>query len=71
MGQNLFVVLIATVVFFPPNPAHAYLDAGSASMVLQVIVATLVGVAVTLKIYWGRFSVWARKFFTSKSLDEK
>ena len=34
--------------------AHAYLDPASGSMILQVIVAAVAAVAITLKAFWHR-----------------
>lgn len=34
--------------------AHAYLDPGSLSYVLQVIIAVVVGAIYALKVYWGK-----------------
>lgn len=65
MQINLFAVLAVVAAFFPVS-AHAYLDAGSASMVLQVVIAALVGAAVTVKIYWKGLSGWARNLFLRK-----
>ena len=31
-----------------------YLDPGSGSLILQIILAVLLGVGVTVKIYWGK-----------------
>jgi hypothetical protein len=33
---------------------RAYLDAGSGSMILQVLAGGLAGLAVTFKLWWGR-----------------
>ena len=37
-----------------PGAAHAYMDPGSGSFILQMIIAGLLGVGVTLRIYWQR-----------------
>ncbi len=37
-----------------PTPAHAYLDLGTGSMVLQAAVAGLMAGLFTLKIYWRK-----------------
>lgn len=65
MKINWSAAWAAGAVFFPVS-AHAYLDAGSASMVFQAIIAALVGAAVTAKIYWKRLSGWARRLFSGK-----
>jgi len=36
------------------RPAAAYLDPGSGSMLLQVLLGGVAGVAVIAKLYWGR-----------------
>ena len=49
-GLGLAVV---TIVWLP-GTAHAYLDAGTGSMIIQVVIATIAGVAVTARLYWAR-----------------
>jgi len=39
-----------------------YLDPGSGSVVIQMIIGALIGVGVTLKLYWERL----KQMFTSK-----
>lgn len=34
------------------SDAYAYLDPGTGSLVIQVIIGALVGLGITLKIYW-------------------
>jgi hypothetical protein len=34
--------------------AHAYLDPGAGSYILQILLASLVGVLFMLKVFWGR-----------------
>ena len=64
------VALIATVALLGvaiPGTAWAYLDAGTGSMILQVIIAGVAGGLITLKIYWARI----RARFTGEPLDKK
>ena len=51
------------------NNAYAYIDPGTSSMLLQVIVGALVGVGITIKVYWEKikFRIISR---TKKDLDE-
>lgn len=37
-------------------PAHAYLDPGAGSMLAQLAAAGFAGLAVLLKMYWGRLT---------------
>ena len=48
------VAALASVVATVSSPAHAYLDPGTGSFVLQGLLATLAGGAVALKFYWDR-----------------
>jgi hypothetical protein len=44
-----------------PTPAHAqYLDPGAGSIIVQAVFAFVVGLAVTLKLYWGRISAFLK-----------
>ena len=36
--------------------AHAYIDAGTGSMLLQVLLAGFFGSLLTLKVFWGRIA---------------
>jgi len=36
------------------SPVSAYLDPGTGSMLLQALIAALMGMGITLKIYWER-----------------
>jgi hypothetical protein len=38
-------------------PAYAYLDPGTGSMILQVLLGGVAGVALVGKLYWHRFLV--------------
>ena len=49
----LFLCCFAVVISYAAT-AHAYLDAGTGSMLLQVLVATIAGGLLTMKLYWRR-----------------
>jgi len=37
------------------SDAYAYIDPGSGSIIIQALIGVLVGVAITLKVYWYKF----------------
>ena len=39
------------------SDAYAYLDPGSGSIIIQMLVGTLEGAGIVLKIYWQRFKM--------------
>lgn len=47
---NVFLIVIGWV-----NSAWAYLDPGTGSMVLQLLLGGIAGAVVILKLYWRRF----------------
>lgn len=48
------VIFSALVLLLAMNSAHAYLDPGSGSAILQGIIGALAAIAITLKLYWHR-----------------
>jgi len=55
---------VATIFF--TEPAWAYLDPGTGSMILQAMLGGIVGAMVVGKVYWHRF----RAFLTSRLSDK-
>ncbi len=45
------IILFSGIVM---NNAYEYIDPGTSSMLLQVIVGALVGVGITIKVYWEK-----------------
>lgn len=53
---------VMTVVFLAlPVSAYAYLDPGTGSVLLQVILGGAAAVGVALKLYWGRIRAAFRR----------
>ena len=52
MKNNLYLLaVVMLMVFIAPQKAEAYLDPGTGSMILQMIIAGIVGVGCTFKIW--------------------
>ena len=49
----LFALVLAVVLSFD-SPAHAYLDPGTGSMLLQILLGGVAGALVIGKLYWHR-----------------
>jgi hypothetical protein len=45
---------IVLILFTIPPPAYAYLDPGSGSMFLQLVLGGAAGIAVILQLFWRR-----------------
>ena len=45
---------VAVLLAILPFPAHAYLDPGTGSMIIQMVVGAVAVAGVTLKVYWQK-----------------
>lgn len=65
LSNKLFFSLVLTVVFIPP--ANAYLDPGTGSYIIQVLIATFAGAILAVKMFWNNLKM----FFVSKFSKNK
>lgn len=49
---QIFSILVLGIFGVYFQSAHAYIDPGTGSMVVQVLIGTIVGVGVAIKVYW-------------------
>ena len=56
----IFVFVFALALDFS-NPAHAYLDPGTGSIILQLLLGGFAGALVVGKLYWQRVKDFFRK----------
>ena len=61
IGSGIF--LLSSLIL---SDAYAYIDPGSASMFIQMLIGALVGVAITVKIYWHKLKFKFEEKFKSK-----
>ena len=50
----LLSLFVATLLMMMSSPAHAYIDPGTGSFLIQGIIAAVIGVSVTVKLFWNR-----------------
>jgi len=51
------LVVIATFLLVWPTPVHAYIDPGTGSLVLQIIVAGVMAGLYLFKRYWNKIKI--------------
>ncbi len=61
-------LLFASVILAPP--AHAYIDPGTGSYILQLFLAALFGALYTIRLYWVRIKHFLSNLFVKKVDDE-
>ncbi|MGM0632222.1 MAG: hypothetical protein ACQETO_03510 [Pseudomonadota bacterium] len=54
MNRLPLILLTAVAVLLTATPAHAYLDPGTGSAIIQGLLAAGAALVVTLKLYWHR-----------------
>ncbi len=53
------------------KPFFAYLDPGSGSYLLQLLIASLVGALLALRVYWSKVKAFVKRLFGREvELDE-
>jgi hypothetical protein len=51
---RLFIFFVVTLLTATPRPAHAYLDANTGSLLLQLLLGGVAGIALLGRLYWHR-----------------
>ncbi|MEM4655047.1 MAG: hypothetical protein QXL34_06135 [Thermosphaera sp.] len=66
----LLVALVAGFSLFFSSPAHAYLDPGTGSYILQVLLAAIFAAGIVIKNYWAKVNEFFARIFRRDSRDE-
>ena len=55
-SASFVALLVLSLVLANTRPASAYIDPGSGSMLVQLLLGGFAGLAVIVKLYWGRLT---------------
>jgi hypothetical protein len=58
---GVVAILVILVSMASISPAYAYLDPGTGSILLQLILGGVAGLLVVVKLYWHRFMSFFRR----------
>lgn len=64
LSDKIYFILIGLIV--GQLPVHAYLDPGTGSLVLQIVLAAFAGVAYWCKIQWNNIKGFFNKIWKKK-----
>ena len=64
LAETLLVAGVLQILLV--RDAQAYLDPGAASFFFQMVVASILGALLTLKVYWRKVKATVRGLFSSK-----
>ena len=66
MINNQKKLLVLAITFIFPQFLFAYLDPGTGSYILQMIIAVLVGALYVVKSYWYNVKIFFKNLFSKK-----
>ena len=59
------LLLVTAIQLLVVRDAQAYLDPGTASFFFQMVVASILGALLALKVYWQKVKAGAKSLFSS------
>jgi hypothetical protein len=51
---HIAIIVLCLAAVLPATPVHAYLDPGTGSMILQLLIGGVAGVLIIIKLYWSQ-----------------
>lgn len=66
---KIFIIFVFLVLIFPIR-ADAYLDPGTGSFIIQIIVGVLIGASAAVRIYWRKIKIFCSTYFLRKEKIE-
>ena len=64
-------ILLLVFHFIIVQKAYAYLDPGTGSLIIQLVVASFIGVIFALKSYWKKIKYFFSHLFSTKQKGNK
>ena len=65
-----FVCIVSLLILLSAETAYAYLDPGTGSYVIQVVIAMIFGALFAIKIFWTNVKLFFLSLFKRKDLQE-
>jgi hypothetical protein len=70
-GFKNVVIITIILLLCSTCKAHAYIDPGTGSYIIQVIIGGLLGAVFALKIYWKKVRAYFSKLFSKRTKSGK
>ena len=62
-------IIFGLIYLVFPQKAYAYLDPGTGSLILQMIIAGLLGASFAIKVYWKKIKAFFANHYDGKDND--
>ena len=69
--RAILIVFTALFYLILPQIAYAYLDPGTGSYIIQLLIGVLFGLLFTIKMFWGKIKMFLKSIFSRKKKNEK
>ncbi len=69
-GPTRGLLVLAMLLLFVPSPAYAYLDPGTGSYILQLVIGTLLGGLFAVGLFWRRVGASFKRLFKRGGGDD-
>jgi hypothetical protein len=63
------MILLSIFLVLPINRSHAYLDPGTGSYILQLVVAGIAGALISIKVFWRNIKMFLVSIFYRDKQD--
>lgn len=70
IGFKNLAIITAIIIFCSTQRAHAYIDPGTGSLIIQIIIGGLLGAMFALKIYWKRLKAYFSNLLSRRTQDD-
>ena len=70
-GFKNVLILAVILLFWSIRKAHAYIDPGTGSYIIQVMIGGLLGAAFALKVYWKKVKAYFISLFSKRTKSDK
>jgi hypothetical protein len=70
ISRLLIIVVCVVSLGLVPVSAHAYLDPGTGSYILQIVIGSLLAAAFTIKAFWHRIKAFLDNLVSSRRKGE-
>ena len=75
--MKIFISPVLTLIIFiffnliSPKEAYAYLDPGTGSYILQLLIGILIGGIFAVRLFWNKIKIFFRNFLFSRGTRHK
>jgi hypothetical protein len=67
----IFLVIFGFTFLVLPQDVHAYLDPGTGSFMIQILIGAVLGSIYFIKLYWAKLKQFVTSFFSKKTNGKK